>query len=52
VDFKKGIIIPSWKTIALDSKVKKFYFLPGILGVIFLTVVLVYQTVYTYVKIA
>lgn len=52
MDFKKDIIIPSWKIIALDSKVKKFYFLPGILGVIFLTVVLVYQTVYTYIKIA
>jgi len=38
--------------IALDSKVKKFYFLPWILGIIFLTVMLVYQTVYTYIVIA
>jgi len=52
MNFKKDIIIPSWKMIALDSKVKKFYFLPWILGIIFLTVMLVYQTVYTYIVIA
>ena len=51
MDFKKEIILPSWKIIALDSKVKKFYFLPWILGILFLTVLLVYQTVYTYIKI-
>ena len=38
--------------IAQDDKVKKFYFLPWILGILFLTVMLVYQTVYTYVVIA
>ncbi len=52
MDFKKDIILPSWKIIALDSKVKKFYFLPWILSIIFLTAVLVYQTVYTYVVVA
>jgi len=52
MDFKKNIILPSWKIIALDSKVKKLYFLPWILSIIFLTVMLVYQTVYTYVVIA
>ena len=52
MDFKKEIILPSWKMIALDSKVKKFYFLPWVLGIIFLTAMLVYQTVYTYIVIA
>jgi len=52
MDFKKDIILPAWKIIALDSKVKKFYFLPWILSIIFLTAMLVYQTVYTYVVIA
>jgi len=52
MNFKKEIILPSWKIIALDSKVKKFYFLPWVLGILFLTVMLVYQTVYTYIIIA
>ncbi len=52
MNFKKDIILPSWKMIALDSKVKKLYFLPWILGILFLTVLLVYQTVYTYIVIA
>jgi len=52
MNFKKEIILPSWKMIALDNKVKKFYFLPWVLGILFLTVMLVYQTVYTYIVIA
>ena len=52
MNFKKNIILPSWKIIALDSKVKKLYFLPWVLSIIFLTVMLVYQTVYTYVVVA
>lgn len=52
MNFKKEIILPSWKIIAIDNKVKKMYFLPWILGILFLTVMLVYQTVYTYVVIA
>ncbi|MDQ7009510.1 MAG: hypothetical protein Q9M94_04440 [Candidatus Gracilibacteria bacterium] len=51
MNFKKEIILPSWKIIALDDKVKKMYFLPGILGILFLTVILIYQTVYTYIVI-
>lgn len=52
MDFTKDIILPSWEVIERDAKVKKFYFLPGILGIIFLTAMLVYQSVYTYVVIA
>ena len=52
MDFKKDIILPSWKLIAQDSKVKKFYFLPGVLWILFLTLLLFYQVVYTYVVLA
>ncbi|MCD5380710.1 hypothetical protein LR004_02180 [Candidatus Gracilibacteria bacterium] len=52
MDFKKNIILPSRKIIAQDSKVKKLYFLPGVLSIIFLTMMLVYQSVYTYVIVA
>lgn len=34
-----------------DSNAKKFYVIPGILSIIFLSWILVYQTIYTYVKI-
>ncbi len=49
MNFRDDIIIPSWNLISLDSKVKSFYFLPGILSILFLTFVLTYQSIYTYV---
>jgi hypothetical protein len=48
---KDKIILPSWKIIREDSKVKKFYLLPGLLSTIFLTALLTYQAIYTYVMI-
>jgi len=51
IDTKNDIIIPAWKLIENDKKIKKFYFLPWILSIIFLSVLLVYQTIYTYTKI-
>lgn len=48
---KEKIIIPSWETIKNDANAKKFYFLPWILSIIFLTTILVYQSIYTYVVI-
>jgi len=48
-EFAKSIIIPSLKIIRSDQKIKRFYFLPGLISVIFLSVLLVYQVVYTYV---
>ena len=47
--FKKNILIPSLETIKTDSKIKRFYFFPGLLSVIFLWVLFLYQVVYTYV---
>jgi len=52
MDFKKNIILPSWDIISQDSKIKKLYFLPWVLSIIFLTMMLVYQSVYTYVVVA
>ncbi len=46
---KEKIMIPSWKLIIHDTKIKKFYFLPWVLSIIFLTFLLVYQFIYTYV---
>nr|MDD3719711.1 hypothetical protein [Candidatus Gracilibacteria bacterium] len=50
-DFKEHIVYPAWEVIRSDSKVKKFYFLPGLLSIILLTTLLVYQSIYTYVVI-
>lgn len=46
--FQENIILPALDLISKDTKVKKFYFLPGFLSIVFLSVLLVYQTVYTY----
>ncbi|MCD5385127.1 hypothetical protein LRZ95_00480 [Candidatus Gracilibacteria bacterium] len=47
---REKIILPSWELIKNDTKVKKFYLFPGIISIIFLSVLLVYQTIYTYVE--
>lgn len=46
---KDKIILPAWELIKEDIKIKKFYLLPWLLSILFLTVLLVYQTIYTYV---
>ena len=46
---KNKIVYDAWNMIKDDSKIKKIYFLPGLLSIIFLTFLLVYQSIYTYV---
>lgn len=48
---KKNIIQKAWDIIHEDNKIKKFYFFPWLISIIFLTLILVYQTIYTYVEI-
>lgn len=45
----KHVLYPSLKLIREDSKIKKFYLLPGLIWVIFFSILLVYQVIYTYV---
>ena len=47
---KENIIIPALNIIKNDTKIKKFYLLPWLLSILFLTVLLVYQSIYTYVE--
>jgi hypothetical protein len=46
--FTDTIINPSLKLIKDDNRIKHFYFFPGLLSVIFISVLLVYQVIYTY----
>ena len=48
-DFKKYILLPSLEIIRSDDRIKRFYFIPGLFSVLFLSVLLVYQVAYTYV---
>lgn len=50
-NLRDKILIPAWDMIKDDSNAKKFYFIPWVLSIIFLTWTLVYQSIYTYVKI-
>lgn len=45
----KDNILKAWDLVKNDTKVKKFYFLPWIISILFLMVILVYQVIYTYV---
>ncbi len=47
--FKENIITPSLNFINNDEGIKRFYFFPWVLSVLFLTVILVYQSIYTYI---
>lgn len=47
---KKEIILKAWNIINEDVKIKKIYFLPGIISILFLSLLLVYQVIYTYVE--
>ncbi len=51
VDYKNDIVIPAWEVIKNDYKVKRFYFFPGLLSIISLTTILLYQSIYTYIVI-
>lgn len=46
---KDNVIQKAWNIAQEDSKIKKFYFIPWIMSIIFLTFILVYQFIYTYV---
>ncbi len=47
--FTENILIPSLNVIRNDGRIKRFYFFPWLISVIFVSVLLVYQVVYTYV---
>jgi hypothetical protein len=47
--FTENILNPSLEIIRNDTKIKYFYFFPSTMSVLFLSVLLVYQVVYTYV---
>jgi len=47
---KEKIMLPAWEIIKDDSKIKTFYILPWLLSILFLTILLVYQSIYTYVE--
>jgi len=48
IDTKNDIILPAWELIKDDNTVKKMYFLPWTLSIIFLSALLAYQSIYTY----
>ncbi len=50
-ELKDKVVLPARKIIKEDIKIKKFYLLPWLLSIIFLTWLLVYQVIYTYVEI-
>ncbi len=44
-----SLLYPSLELIKHDTKIKGFYFIPGVFSVAFLSLILVYQTLYTYI---
>ena len=48
---KENIILPAWNIIKDDTKIKKYYLFPWLLSILFLTILLVYQSIYTYVEV-
>ena len=50
-ELSQKVILPARYLVRDDWKIKRYYFIPGLLSVIFLTTLLSYQTIYTYVVI-
>lgn len=50
-ELNQKVILPARYLVRDDSKIKRYYFFPWLLSVVFLTAVLSYQTIYTYVVI-
>jgi len=48
IQFTKNILAPALELIKNDAKIKRFYFFPGLLSVVFISVLLMYQVIYTY----
>ncbi len=48
LQFTQRILTPALELIKSDSRIKRFYFFPGLLSVIFFSVLLTYQVIYTY----
>jgi len=48
---KNKILLEAWNLIKDDISLKKMYFIPGLLSIVFLTILLIYQSIYTYVVI-
>ncbi len=48
-NIKKDIIYPAWKLINEDTKLKKAFFFSGLFSVLFASIILTYQAIYTYV---
>lgn len=48
---KDNIILPAWNIIKDNTSLKKYYLFPGLMSILFLTFLLVYQSIYTYVEI-
>jgi len=46
----KDIVVKAWSFVHNDTKIKTFYFFPGIVSMLFLMIILVYQVIYTYVE--
>ena len=45
--FRKNILLPSLDIIRHDHRIKRFYFFPWLLSVVFLSILLLYQVAYT-----
>ncbi|MCH2188464.1 hypothetical protein MK079_01385 [Candidatus Gracilibacteria bacterium] len=50
-NFREDVIIPAWNLIKDDSTLKLLCLTPGLLSILFFSILLVYQSVYAYVNI-
>ncbi len=48
---KENVILPAWNLIKDDGKIKLLSLFPWLMSILFFSILLVYQSVYTYVKI-
>jgi len=50
-NFTKSVIEPAWEIARKADKIKKFNFFPALLSTIYLTIIIIYQTAFTYIEV-
>ena len=50
-NFTETIIKPAWEIARKADKIKKFNFFPSLLSTIYLSIIILYQTAFTYIEV-
>lgn len=51
LDYRESVIRPAWEMVQQESILKRFNFFPSLLATLFLIIIVIYQSAYTYIRV-